>query len=445
MPALIHEDQGSAYIPVTDPVTRELHYMPIVQAYRHLGGIMTSNATPKPDILLRQSRAMSTVRPLRKQLFASVAIPVHLRRTLLNALAVSKLVHSSAAIMLTAAQHQKLWDRAYIQVWRALLLRKGVDDHIHAYSVLLAADASPPPLALAKARASFLARLTNGGSQILRRMLYEHWCLHPSSSWLSQLELDAEAVCLYRPGALAPLRGQGVVEGLLDALNQDPKWWLGQVKQAEKAARRELEKWRLWRSQGLCVRPVSKEIGADDFVCHVCGEGFKLRKHLGAHLARTHKIWSPARHYALDRYRHACHAWLSNIKQVQFHLKRHDRCLRRLLYLFPPLTTDEIRQVEREDTARERSLKKGQWASFQGASQTAAYFRPLTPTAEERLGDLDFYSEDVPLSSLTAYRPDTECVDWIEMYIQARSREGPRGDTRGFWLQKPCSGFTKNS
>ena len=58
------------------PVTREPHAMSIVHSYRHLGGILTSNTTPRPDLLLRQSQALGFVKPLRKQLFANrITIP----------------------------------------------------------------------------------------------------------------------------------------------------------------------------------------------------------------------------------------------------------------------------------------------------------------------------------------------------------------------------------
>ena len=153
------------------------------------------------------------------------------------------------------------------------------------------------------------------------------------------------------------------------------------------------------------------------FTCPVCGEGVKLRKHPSAHLPHTRQIWTPARHYALDQYCHSCHTWLGSVQQVPYHLKRHDSCLRKVLYLFPPFTTAEIRQVEHAETTRERSLRQAQWAAFRYSSQTAAFYRPLTEQESE-------ISEDVPLTSLRAHRPDAERVAWIENHILARSQRG---------------------
>ena len=131
--------------------------MPVVHVCRHLGDIMTSSATPKPDLLLR------LLLPLRRYAsnfqFCSCCSCADAAHSAACP-AISKLVHASASVLLTAAQHQRLWDRADIQVWRALIKRTRPDDHIHAYSVFAAAGAPPPPLALAEARVAFLAQLT---------------------------------------------------------------------------------------------------------------------------------------------------------------------------------------------------------------------------------------------------------------------------------------------
>ena len=101
---------------VWDSCAEEWHHMPMVHSYKHLGGIMTSTATPRPDLLLRQNQALSVIKPLRKQLFRNKDIPLVTRRLLLRALSVSKLVHSASSLILPVSVHQRVWERAYIQV-----------------------------------------------------------------------------------------------------------------------------------------------------------------------------------------------------------------------------------------------------------------------------------------------------------------------------------------
>ena len=51
----------------------------------------------------------------------------------------------------------------YIALWRALFTRERRDRQAHAYRVPHAAEASSPPLAIAKSRASFLKKLSAAG------------------------------------------------------------------------------------------------------------------------------------------------------------------------------------------------------------------------------------------------------------------------------------------
>ncbi|CAE7807482.1 unnamed protein product [Symbiodinium sp. CCMP2592] len=199
-PDVVPED-GHLSIAFADPITREAHTLPIVHSYRHLGGILTSTTTPKPDLLLRQSQALGYVKPLRKQLFANKDIPLKVRTTVLQALSGSRLVHSAAALILPANIHQRMWDRAYLQVWRALVPRHSADKQLHSVEVLRLAQVPSPPLALAKARAAFLKQLTLHGPAILRHTLYRYWVGHPRTSWLQQLAADVRLVTSYVPSA----------------------------------------------------------------------------------------------------------------------------------------------------------------------------------------------------------------------------------------------------
>ncbi|CAE7293862.1 unnamed protein product [Symbiodinium sp. KB8] len=448
--SLIDNKHASTGLTVRDPLTKEDHVLPFVQAYKHLGGILTASTTTRPDILHRQARAMGVVKPLRRQLFGSAAVPIQTRRSLLGALALSKLVHTSAALILPNALAQRNWDKAYLQVLRALLPRKGPADHQHSYLALLAARAPPPPLALAKARAAFLVQLTVHGPLVLRQLLILHWRWHAASSWLAQLSTDIDLVAMYCPDAVAPIQGARPVESLLDSLVEDPRWWLGQVKKAVKQAQVHLERWRLLKSKGAVSLRLAPPSAADlPYQCGHCGAAFALRKHLGAHQAKSHGIWSPARHFALDTYCHACHRWFGTVRQVQTHLKRSGTCLLRLAHLFPPLTKVQVRQVEAPELAISKRLQQGHWTAYKAVTQTAQVLGPLTPTAEERLGHVDFYSEDARRSDyelcIVLTKADNSVPSQLERFAslvrEALRREGSDLALRATIFA--CSSMTK--
>ncbi|CAE7239319.1 unnamed protein product, partial [Symbiodinium necroappetens] len=78
------------------------HFLPAVQAYKHLGGILTSDANPMPDLHLRFAHAMGVLRPLRKRLFGALRFDLAVRRNLLRSLAVSRYVHSASSLIFPA-------------------------------------------------------------------------------------------------------------------------------------------------------------------------------------------------------------------------------------------------------------------------------------------------------------------------------------------------------
>ena len=441
--------KGAYYIPVSDTLANEQHEMPIVHSYRHLGGILTSSATPRPDLLLRQSQALGVVKPLHRKLFRNRDIPLHTRRTLLRALSVSRLVHSAASLVLPATIQQRLWDRAYVQVWRSLLPRAAADKQPHSLQVLRTSQAPSPPIALAKTRAAFLRQLTLNGPIALKQLLYQQWVCHPKSSWLNQLKTDATLVQAYCPQVAPFFERRCPVTVILDSLLEDPAWWGRQAQLMQKAFLADIEKaaQRPHDSIAAASRPSCEHIAADEFTCPVCASGFPLRKHLYAHMARAHKLWSPARHSAYDNFCPSCHHWTGDVRLVQLHLKRHDECLRRACHLIPPMTTEQIREAEYDVVQRDRLIRKGKWECFRGHGGAAVVQGPRLPTAAERLADLDFMSEQVTLDVFKPlYRPPADVIEWIEEYLRGRSTEGPRQTASSYWHRGPlCTEFHQNS
>ena len=158
---------GAHSLSFQDPCDSSWHTVPVIRAYRHLGGILTSPVTPVPDLHFRYSRAEGAARPLRRVLFSSRRFTPSVRRNLLFSLVLSKYLHSSAALILKCAAHLKLWERHYVALWRNLCRRVDKDTQLHPYEVLCQAAAPTPPLALAKARASFLIKLVQDGPELL--------------------------------------------------------------------------------------------------------------------------------------------------------------------------------------------------------------------------------------------------------------------------------------
>ena len=191
-------DSEGRFLTIHSSVTGRDHRLPIVDVYKHLGGIATASGTPVPEISYRHALAWSVVRPLRVRLFSAVGIPFSTRRhNLLRSLAMSKYAFGSAALSLCSGIHRRLWAKHYVALWRSLWCRKQGEPYRHCYAVLGPAGAPTPPLALALARAVLLRQICGSGPATLLRLLSVHWHESPRHSWFGQVLGDVSHVAQY--------------------------------------------------------------------------------------------------------------------------------------------------------------------------------------------------------------------------------------------------------
>ncbi|CAE7236658.1 unnamed protein product, partial [Symbiodinium necroappetens] len=417
------DEDGLPYIAVRNELLGVVHRLQLVPSYKHLGGIVVATSSPVPDLHHRHARASMVVRPLQTRLFGNQRIPLATRRLLLRSLALSRYVHSGASLILTAAYHRRIWCQQYVALQRSPCRRTAADRAVHSYEVLHAAQAFSPPLALAYARASFLRRLTQQCPCMLAQLLYDHWRVSPASSWLGQLAVDVAQVGLFVPGVLQVLPSHDPVPSLLDSFLEDPSWWQRQVRKAGKVFLQDVAQWRLHPQ----APPAVDEAPVRPFSCHVCAASFALRKHLGVHLARSHNIVAPARHFSPFAYCLACHKYYGLPVRVQQHLKSSAKCLRRLASVIPPLSLAEIAEVEAEGKFLLRRQKAGHWKDLQVHRPGTVALGPLIPLRQERVPALDAAEDGVLLSDLAPkFAPDPAVVSWIDQYLSLRSTEGPR-------------------
>ena len=107
---LATDPEGAMGLHLQDTTRQVACFLPAVHTYKHLGGILTSDSNPSPDLHFRYAQSMGVVRPLRRKLFGDLRFELPVRRTLLRSLAVSRYVHTAAAMLLHATVHKRLWE-----------------------------------------------------------------------------------------------------------------------------------------------------------------------------------------------------------------------------------------------------------------------------------------------------------------------------------------------
>ena len=426
----------SYYLPVCDGITGKIQQMPVVQAYKHLGGIVTAAGTASPEIYFRHSQACWTLRPLRGILFGNPSIPLPTRRLLLQSLVTSKFAFGSATLELHVASHWRLWARLYTAIFRALQPRSALLNKLHSYDVLRHAAACTPILALAKARASFLARLSKHGPQVLRHLLWLQWEASPEKSWLGQLVGDIQHVAQYCDGAKVLLSSSKPLHALLAAMSEEPTWWLRQIRAAIRICLEDLDNWQpsaAADAPGLDDAGGPEGVPSPAFPCPFCEASFPLRKHLGVHLARTHAVVSPSRLYAAHPTCIVCLRYFHTVPRLQQHFKASKSCLLRATELMPPMALTEVKEVESADKTRLRLLKAGAWQQYTSALPILKAHGPVQPSRDELRSWLE---EDAPLSLLADPAVDLSVRDWVRSEASYTTKEPARLGTVSFWSRR---------
>ena len=433
--------EGCLCLPLRNSVTDVSVQVPVVEAYRHLGGVITSTGTPVPDLHFRYAQARGTLRPLRRRLFGAREFPLRTRAFLLRSLVLSRYAHSAAVLLLRAACHVRVWEQHYVALWRSLFHRRSPSTQLHSFRVLHDVHAPSPPLALARARAGFLRRVVVHGPRALLHLMWNHWKLHPASSWLKQVQSDIGHISQYVPSVQNVLGHGDAVASLLEACHSDPMWWTLQVRAAERAFYADLVVWNNEKRLGADSAAFPSPSAPCSYSCYLCEAQFPLRKHLYAHLARTHLVFSPTRHYALHNVCTACLKVFPGVIQVQQHLKHSSNCLSRCVFFPPPLTYEQFKTLEEPARVQTAKIARGEWRAFRGLARTTRAqqsFGPRLPTAAERTPAA--VSDSDPLTSLSkGFVPDASHVIWISEYIEGRSKEGQRQNSHRFWDRRPTS------
>ena len=409
-----------------DTVANKPCLLPVVHAYKHLGGIFSATAKPDLEIFLRRAAALGPLRPVRNKLFANRAVPLATRRTLLYALGLARFIHGAGALHLNQKGHQRAWHAAYISIW-AHLVPHVQGSKPHSFKVLLISKAPPPHLFLASLRAALLVRMISKNFGSILHLLQLEWEAVPEQSWFSQIVGDVKAVSLWVQAVNNFSQGRWPLHALCRQTTLDPSWWSSCVRQAFKAYAADIVKWQSM-PQLLSV----PDGGA--FHCNLCGDSFAQRSFLTVHLARKHRLFAPARHFAPHRQCVACLRTFSTVMLTQAHLRRNPACLRRAAWLMDPLDFEAIIEAESLDKRVCKLVRKGGWQQQSTILRAQPGSGPRHVTAVDIEANPDAFS----ITTLARqFQPREDVIQWLEQYLSSATKSGPRQVASCWWQKKP--------
>ena len=401
-------------------------FLPVVHAYKHLGGVFNTTSKPDLEIFLRRASALGPLRPVRSRLFANREVPLATRRTLLYSLGLSRFIHGAGALHLDQKGHQRMWHAAYIDIWAHLIPRRP-DGKPHSYMVLFVSKAPPPHLFLALQRAAILAKLVSARFVTILHMLQLEWEVAQGRSWLSQLDGDIQAVALWVRTAENLRHCSCPLHTICQQLEGSSTWWTANIRQAVKAFAADVVKWR--------ARPKVIDIpDGGSFQCHICCDTFSRRSSLTVHLARKHQLFAPARHFASGGQCIACLKTFSTVMLAQAHLRRSRVCLQRAVWLMEPLHILDVLEIERADKLVSKKIQHGAWQQQATVAKAQQGSGPKNVTAV----DVEADPENFSLTTVAnQFWPSLENVQWIQTYLDEASTTGPRQKAVSWWFSKP--------
>ena len=422
------EDVLASGICFRDDTACKACVLPVVPAYRHLGGIFSASAKPDLEIFLRRAAAIGPIRPIRSKLFANRAVPLATRRTLLYSLGLSRFIHGAGALHLDQRGHQRAWHSAYVSIWAHLLpgLPKGKP---HSYQVMSVSKAPPPHLFLALQRAALLTKLVSPCFAAILHTLQLEYETAQGRSWLSQILEDIQAVAQWIPAVSNLQHSCWPLHELCQLVRDSPSWWVLAIRQAVKAVAADIAKWK--QMPKIVAVP-----DGGDFACHICSDTFSQRNFLTVHLARKHQLFAPARHFVTGRQCISCLRTFATVMLAQSHLRRTPGCFKRAVWLMEPLSIEEVVAVEKEDKQLRKKICCGGWQQHRVVNRAMQGAGPLNVTA----ADVEVNPEAFSITTVARqFRPSRSVTQWIADYLEAASSSGPRQRAVSWWRSRPTA------
>ena len=332
----------------------------LVDEYKHLGGIITSDGIIMPEVNQRASSAMSCYGPLATRVFGSTAVSLTLKKHFLQSLVMSKLLYNTQTLTMTTTGLQKL-NVPYMRVLRRIVGEPRYNEHCANSDLGVRRTLGMPSIdyVVLHRRLTYYCRIAKHRPTMLWALLQAHVDTRPLPYVVQVHDLSRfyDLSCDLR-ARLLPWQ-------------DDPTSWMEFLIQCP-------EDWKTMGSEcaftNSCLDPVDPDEGqcssADvaHFVCAMCPSrprpAFATEKALACHMRTKHGIRSPVKQY-IDGSGICvvCHTDFQTRIRVISHLSdiRRPKCRNILLSgTFEPLLIDVQHALEELDrTTRREALQAG--------------------------------------------------------------------------------------
>ncbi|CAE7378412.1 grxB [Symbiodinium sp. CCMP2456] len=300
--------------------------IPVVDSYKHLGGMIDANATFSQEVRLRLSLAAGAFDEGKKLLLQNQRLPIDTRGRIFDS-TVAATMHNLALWIPQGTQWQKLAD-GYARQVRRLLGRdiKGETVfHLPTPAAHIITGCWPLELLAYRARLSLLASLAKAAPPVLWAMLQEE------QTWFRQLQADLswliEGEEMKWPAAVAA---------------EWPQWWnllrhsQGRIKRSvDRRMRKDFENYKDRESADLCLWALRRSMPPEKLPdtremawrCRMCDKIFGKRSGLSVHFFSVHRRKAEYRKFVTGTQCLACGRQYWATARLEDHLRASHRCV----------------------------------------------------------------------------------------------------------------------
>eukprot|EP00435_Cladocopium_sp_Y103_P056901 s1056_g19.t1 len=371
------------------PVGDQLLHLRVVHAYKHLGSWLQTGAKHARD-----ARAKLTCA---RQAWGPLVRPV-LRQRKLDHLTKVRLMES---LVFTRATYN-------VHVW-SWLDEKELDKWAHGmrsmiYPLLKAHLSGLPPFQFTTEQIFGLAGMVPPIDQLhaARLRYFQRWLSHcpqvlwsllvdtssHESSWLCQLRRSLRWFVRFY-GARCQLNPDGDLLDWILFVSVDGSW-KGRVKSALRSCRRYYEehaKAAVWEkafeaqlhADGVEM-PCSWTSPPTPWRCELCQEHFGSRRALAMHASKMHGYRTLVKHYAMTGQCSNCARDFHSRLRLCAHLRTATVCLDRIRHSFPPMTVEEMAQLDQLDRDGSNLRQQG-WLPTKALLPVVRAWGPPLPPA----------------------------------------------------------------
>ena len=311
------------------------YQIPLVGAYRHLGGTLHHSGDLKCEIRRRIGIAHQTFSEHRRLLFQNKAISLKKRVELFRCLVLSKMLYGTDSWVISDQKTKSLLHAAIMKLYKRLLGVKH-EDKLNDDSILTATGLSSPSELLRISRLRYVRTLFAAADVV-------SWgLLNIDSEWKALIEDDF----IWMHNQLknsSPLKDPTLhFAQWLDIIRHQPGYWkrltkramkhaIGQRNKHFKVLQAHLDIFALLKAHGHYVplQIAQKDTAQEVFGCMQCSIACRSKAGEGAHMFRTHGQMHPVRHLFQSTQCAICLTEYFTFGKLKMHLIRNEGCRRK--------------------------------------------------------------------------------------------------------------------